>query len=263
MTGIDRRGFLLTSIAASFAGHRVSSGWPQGYVSLAYDDGLSSQLDIAVPQLERAGFRGTFYLTWDNIKDRADEWAALASRGHQLANHTMTHPCDLRRENLETFKAREIDPMQRWLARVEGPARSRDYAYPCDVTDLGPGDPNQQARRYARLLRSAGILRARTSEGPPNALRWADDAPYRLQALALGYNTRSEADVRDYLSAARKEGRWAILVVHEIGSGKRSDGVISPTEHQQVLSDIAQMELPCGTIESAIRYARTSPASGE
>jgi peptidoglycan/xylan/chitin deacetylase (PgdA/CDA1 family) len=257
MTGIDRRSFLLTFIAASIAGcSRTERGWPNGYVSLTYDDGLSSQLDVAVPQLERAGFRGTFYLTWDNIKDRAKEWAALASRGHELANHSVSHPCDLRRETVASFKAKEIDPMQRWLEQVEGAKRSRDYAYPCDVTDLGPGGPNAQADTYADLLQSAGILRARTSEGPPNSLQWAADSPYRLQALALGYDAKSGNEVKDYLSRAMKEGRWAILVLHEIGKGKISNGVISPGEHEELLRTIAQMGVPCGTVQSAIDYAK-------
>ena len=124
------------------------------------------------------------------MKNRASDWAALAKRGHELANHSVTHPCDLRHKTVDEFSNQEIEPMQRWLEQVEGGKRGRDYAYPCDVTDLGSGNPNQQADAYARLLRSAGILRARTSEGPPNTLRWNEDAPYRLQALALGYDAR-------------------------------------------------------------------------
>jgi peptidoglycan/xylan/chitin deacetylase (PgdA/CDA1 family) len=256
VTGIDRRGFLLSCLAVSVAGcSRSIRGWPHGYVSLTYDDGLSSQLDVAVPQLEQAGLRGTFYLTWDNMKERAADWAALVRRGHELGNHTVTHPCDLRRETVEGFKASEIDPMQRWLAQVEGAKRSRDFAYPCDVTNLGPGNANRQADTYAKVLQSAGISHARTSEGPPNSLQWAEDAPYRLQALALGYDAKNESDVRTYLSQAMTGGKWAILVLHGIDMGRRSDGSISPLEHERLLNMIKQMRIPCGTVESAIKYA--------
>ena len=254
---VDRRGFILGTITASIACcSRPVRGWPKGYVSLTYDDGLASQLDIAAPQLEEAGFRGTFYLTWNNMKDRAAEWAGLATRGHELGNHTVSHPCDLRRETVESLETTEIDPMERWLSQVQGANRSRDFAYPCDVTDLGPGGPNRQADTYARALRNAGILRARTSEGPPNSLRWTEDAPYRLQALALGYDAKTERDVQDYIAEAANEGRWAILVLHQIGPGKPGDGSISPYAHEQLLSMIKQMRVPCGTVESAIRYAR-------
>jgi peptidoglycan/xylan/chitin deacetylase (PgdA/CDA1 family) len=255
--GIDRRTFLLGSITAFFVGcARSVRGWPRGYVSLTYDDGLSSQLDIAAPQLERARFRGTFYLTWDNMKDRAADWAALARRGHELANHSVSHPCDLQDRSVEDFKVREIDPLQRWLRQTEGLKRSRDYAYPCDVTNLGSGTPNQQADTYAHLLQSAGIARARTSEGPPNSLEWAQKAPYRLQALAFGYDTKNASDVADYLAEAVKEERWAILVFHEIGNDNPSDGVISPDAHWQLLGNITRMGVPCGTVQSAIAHAK-------
>ena len=255
--GTDRRSFLLGCITASLAGcSRAQTGWPKGYVSLTYDDALTSQLEIAAPQLDRAGLRGTFYLTWDNMKGRASDWAALAKRGHELANHSVTHPCDLQNRGVDDFKASEIEPMQAWLGKVEGDSKGRDYAYPCDVTNLGRGNPNQQAGTYARLLKSAGILRARTSEGPPNSLQWAKDAPYRLQALAFGYDAKNISQVTDYIASAIKEERWAILIFHEIGMGPSSSGAISPREHEQLLSEIGRMGVPCGTVQSAIAYAR-------
>lgn len=253
---VDRRTFLLGSLSILLIGNsRSLRGWPKGYVSLTYDDGLESQLDVAVPQLEQAGFRGTFYLTWNNMKDRAADWAAVANRGHELANHSVTHPCDLRRKNIADFKDKEIDPMQHWLEEIEGHKRGRDYAYPCDVTDLGAGNANRQADRYAHLLRSAGILRARTSEGPPNTLRWTEDAPYRLQALALGYDAQNEHQIEEYLAQAADEHRWAILVLHEIGAGKPTDGVVSPIEHEALLDAIRTIRIACGTVQSAIRSA--------
>jgi peptidoglycan/xylan/chitin deacetylase (PgdA/CDA1 family) len=39
--------------------------WPgevRTAISLSYDDGMDSGLDQAIPDLEAAGFRGTFYL---------------------------------------------------------------------------------------------------------------------------------------------------------------------------------------------------------
>jgi len=258
---MDRRSFLGACAASAFARPAFArippqpNPWPRGYVSLAYDDGLDSQLDIAAPQLEAAGLHGTFYLTWDNMKDRAGEWATLARRGHELANHTMTHPCDLRRQHPASFAAREVEPLQRWLARVEGASHGLDFAYPCDVTDLGSGTPNDQAKRYARLLRHAGMLSARTSEGPPNSPHWVEHAPYRLQALALAYDTSGLDEVRDYVSSAIRRSAWAILVVHEIGDGERNNGFIPVNEHAGLVRMIAQMNLPCGTVEAAMNIA--------
>jgi peptidoglycan/xylan/chitin deacetylase (PgdA/CDA1 family) len=72
--------------------------WPNGAraaVSLAYDDALDSQLDNAIPALDKAGLKGSFYLTLSNpaVKRRMAEWRAASARGHELGNHTLFHQC--------------------------------------------------------------------------------------------------------------------------------------------------------------------------
>ena len=72
--------------------------WPHGEkaaVSLAYDDAIDSQLDNAIPALDRAGLKGSFYLTLANpsLRKRLDEWRAAAAHGHELGNHTLFHQC--------------------------------------------------------------------------------------------------------------------------------------------------------------------------
>jgi len=75
--------------------------WPHGEkaaVSLSYDDAIDSQLDNAIPALDRAGLHGSFYLTLANpsIAKRLPEWRAAAARGHELGNHTLFHYCSAR-----------------------------------------------------------------------------------------------------------------------------------------------------------------------
>jgi peptidoglycan/xylan/chitin deacetylase (PgdA/CDA1 family) len=72
--------------------------WPHGAraaVSLAYDDALHSQLDVAVPALNRHGLKASFYLTLssDTVRERLDAWRKVAARGHELGNHTLFHQC--------------------------------------------------------------------------------------------------------------------------------------------------------------------------
>ena len=72
--------------------------WPNGAkaaVSLAYDDAADSQLDHAIPTLDKYGIKGTFYLTLSSpsIDKRLPAWRAAAQGGHELANHTLFHQC--------------------------------------------------------------------------------------------------------------------------------------------------------------------------
>jgi hypothetical protein len=72
--------------------------WPHGAraaVSLAYDDAIDSQLDNAVPALDRHRLKASFYLTLSSpsLARRLPEWRALAANGHELGNHTLFHQC--------------------------------------------------------------------------------------------------------------------------------------------------------------------------
>src|SRR5258706_2846427 len=67
----------------------------QGAVSLSFDDGTQNQLDLAVPALDEFGLKGSFYLNpgGDYWAARLAAWQAVAANGHELGNHTLTHPC--------------------------------------------------------------------------------------------------------------------------------------------------------------------------
>ena len=72
--------------------------WPEGRkaaVSLAYDDALDSQLDNAIPALDRHGLKGSFYLilSADTVRRRMADWRAAAANGHELGNHSLFHQC--------------------------------------------------------------------------------------------------------------------------------------------------------------------------
>jgi peptidoglycan/xylan/chitin deacetylase (PgdA/CDA1 family) len=89
---------LLNLTAPALGAESSAFQWPKGEraaVSLAYDDALNSQLDNAIPALNRAGLRGSFYLTLSSevVSQRMSEWRAAAAAGHELGNHTLFHQC--------------------------------------------------------------------------------------------------------------------------------------------------------------------------
>ncbi len=92
---------LALALAALSLGQDVLAGefkWPNQYkaaVSLSYDDALDSQLDNAVPSLNKFKLKGTFYLTAASatIKPRLEAWRKVAQQGHELGNHTLFHQC--------------------------------------------------------------------------------------------------------------------------------------------------------------------------
>lgn len=132
--------------------------WPRGArlaVSLGYDDALASQLDHALPALQRHGLKASFYLTLasDTLVTRLPEWQRAAAAGHELGNHTLFHPCSRTAAPDRGWVAahRDLDrmPLQAWLEEVRlansflqalDGQRQRTMTLPCGDTRVG-GQP--------------------------------------------------------------------------------------------------------------------------
>src|SRR5439155_11759099 len=70
--------------------------WPNGKrmaLSLSFDDGRSSQVDTGLALLRRHDVKVTFFLQGNQIEKRLDGWRRAAAEGHEIGNHSMTHPC--------------------------------------------------------------------------------------------------------------------------------------------------------------------------
>ena len=135
--------------------------WPgkaKAAISLAYDDALDSQLDNAIPVLDRYGLKGSFYLQLSNpaVQLRMGEWRAAAQRGHELGNHSLFHQCvgnatdhswvQPHRDLATTTAAQMADQVRlgnTMLTAIDG-RYERTYTAPCGDTDAA-GKPYLQA----------------------------------------------------------------------------------------------------------------------
>jgi peptidoglycan/xylan/chitin deacetylase (PgdA/CDA1 family) len=238
------------------AAARTPFRWPAGAqaaVSLTYDDGLNSQLDYAVPALATLGLRATFFLTGDNARPRMADWAAVARQGHELADHTVTHPCELKGVSGTDFRRREVEPMEALLDRTVGPGL-RSFAYPCGMTGLGAGDAAVRRARFRDLLRPRFLL-ARTVEGGPEDPRRVVADRYRLPAFEPTYESDDPAAGLAYLERALNRGAWAVLVFHEVLPARRGEGDTSVAVHRSLLERVASGPFWCAPLGEAFRYA--------
>ena len=82
---------------------RVAQYWGgrQAAVSLTFDDGVEENFTLMAPALDRYGLKGTFGINGVYIGDRHDSYAprmtwdevrSLDRRGHEINNHTWSHP---------------------------------------------------------------------------------------------------------------------------------------------------------------------------
>jgi len=197
--------------------------WPDGKraaLSLTFDDARESQVDVGAPLLNAQGVRVTFYVQPDGVRKRLAGWKAVLAAGHEIGNHSSTHPCTgnfafSRRNALEDYTLecieRDLADASLFVARELGREPSA-FAYPCGQTFVGRGEG---VRSYvpvvARLFRTGRLYMGEDSNDPA----FCDLA----QLLAVSLDGLSFEDARPLLDKAVAEGRWLILAGHEIGEG--------------------------------------------
>ncbi|HLZ86120.1 MAG TPA: polysaccharide deacetylase family protein [Puia sp.] len=210
--------------------------WPnhkRAAIVLTYDDALKSQLDTAVPQLRRAGFKATFFLTSDIDSQSIPRWRAVAREGFELANHTLYHPCPNGEDNpvssveYTPYKmVREIEVMNHFLFAVDGRS-GRTYAYPCAETTAGGKD-------YVDTLRRYGVVKYARVGGDTSAVitDLAHLDPLRVPSLGLEDSTSAEMII-SFVKSVQQRGGMGIIMFHGIGG----DYITTSSRVHQALLD--------------------------
>ena len=257
---LTRRKFGLAGAAASLVVRAnpaaADFSWPNGAraaVSLTYDDGYDSHLDAVAPVLDALSLKATFFLTVQNMQGRLADWKALARHGHEIGNHTMTHPCVLGGYSADRFLEKEIQPAEQYFDGNLGGSHPRCFAYPCGFEGLGRGKTILRVRRYETVLRKT-FLAARTVDGPPNDPRQVLRERYFLNGFEPTYDVDSTHLAAAYLRRAMDRGHWAILVFHQVLDSRKSEGDTSKAVHRAILEQITRQPLWCAPMRTVFSH---------
>jgi len=236
-------GFLILVPLYSAADQGIKFAWPNGVkaaVSLSYDDALNSQLDNAIPALNRHGFRASFYLTLssETVRLRLDEWRAAASQGHELGNHTLFHPCSASQPDREWVKAwnnldvitveelREHIVLANTMLHAIDGREERTMTAPC-------GDLYAAGEYYLDAVKPEFIAIKSKEGGVTPDMSTLD--PY-LVGAAMPVNISGE-DLIAMVKEAADKGTMANLTFHGIGGDYLS---VSTEAHAQLLQYLAE-----------------------
>jgi peptidoglycan/xylan/chitin deacetylase (PgdA/CDA1 family) len=242
------------SLVAKPAGARTI--WPNNApaaVSLTYDDGYDSQLSNVIPLLNHLDIKATFFLTVENIDERLADWQAAAHNGHEIGNHTATHPCKLRDYSSERFIREQITPSEQYFKVNFPQSRPRCFAYPCGFEGLGKGRTDQRVRRYQNAI-APSFLAARTVNGEPNNPAEVYNERYSLRGYEPTYEVDDPGKAFAYLRQARSDGFWAILVFHEVLGARKGDGDTSKAVHAAIVEHIAHHKMWCAPVRDVFEH---------
>jgi peptidoglycan/xylan/chitin deacetylase (PgdA/CDA1 family) len=198
--------------------------WPTGKraaVSLSFDDGRTSQVDEGLALLRKIGIKVTFFVTPGAVAKRLDGWKQAAGDGHEIGNHSLSHPCSgnyafSSQNALETYS---LDSMAQQLdeanARIEAllGVKPTTFAYPCGQKFVGRGT---NVKSYVPLVGERFLVGRGYMDESPNNPAVADLA----QAMGTVFDDMDFLQMKTIVDAAAADGRWVIFAGHEIGSKK-------------------------------------------
>jgi peptidoglycan/xylan/chitin deacetylase (PgdA/CDA1 family) len=232
--------------------------WPDGRqcaVSLTFDDARLSQIDAGIPLLDRYKIKASFYISPGNLEQRLDGWQAAVKNGHEIGNHSMSHPCTgnyaFSRENaLEDYTleqmAKELDEATAFI-RLYIDSIPRSFAYPCGQTFVGRG---KQTRSYVPLVAERFVTGRKWLNEDANDSFFCDMA----QLLAMESDQKSFEELLPLIEKAKAEGRWLILAGHEMADSGYQTTYLQTIERLCQYANIEKNGLWVDTVSNIAAY---------
>jgi peptidoglycan/xylan/chitin deacetylase (PgdA/CDA1 family) len=213
---------------------KTSFKWPEGKkmaISLSFDDARLSQPDKGIPLLDKYGVKATFYLVPSSMLQRLDGWKKAVSSGHDIGNHSLTHPCtgnfDWSRDNaLEDYTisaiSKNFDSAGKIIKKELG-VQPVSFAFPCGQKFIGRGT---KTKSYIPVVASM----FETGRG------WLDEAPNEPSYCDMSQITGMELDgksfdeVKKIIESAKSTGKWLVFAGHEMNDGGNQTSLLSTIE---------------------------------
>jgi peptidoglycan/xylan/chitin deacetylase (PgdA/CDA1 family) len=210
----------------------------EGMVSLNFDDGLLSIYNNALPVLNQYGLKSTQYINSGKFGNRDFVTAAqvieMQNQGHEIGAHTRNH-VDLTTLS-ESQMRDEIIGNLNDLRNIG--ANVTTFAYPFGAYNSTTD----------RIVREAGFIGARTSDGGQNS---KTDNKFLLKRYSI-QNSTTLANVQQQVEAARANKKWVILLFHGIENSGDTYSM-TPQLFAQVAQYIANSGVRVVTTDEGLR----------
>lgn len=216
-------------------------GFRSAAISYTFDDGCSNQLALAIPMFNEFGFKLTLF----TITSWSPDWTALqdaASKGHEVASHTVTHP-SLSGMTIEEQTAELKNSQDDINAHITGP-KCVTLAYPyCAV---GNGFVCEQYYIAARGCQ--GFIEAGTPGDFMN-----------ISSLICGElgSVKTAADFNGRFDSVAASKGWCVFLIHGIDN----DGGYSPLPSDALRAGLQYLDARrstfwVSTFGNVVRYVR-------
>ena len=214
------------------------SSFALGMVTLSFDDSWLTQYQSALPILQAASIKGTFYLTtaplfefWTGFMTTAMV-QDIAAKGHEIAGHTVRHP------NLTTIAqselVAELNDSKTYLQNLTG-QQVTSLAYP-----YGVNNANVKSAAAA-----AGYTSARGVSYDVQNTAASDKYDLRSRCIE---STVPISQIQAEIDAAKANKQWYILCFHEVKDGG-DNLATTPARFQQIVNYVKSSGIKIVTVK--------------
>jgi peptidoglycan/xylan/chitin deacetylase (PgdA/CDA1 family) len=226
----------------------VQNQFPEGMVTLVFDDNLVSQYNNARPILNAAGVKATYAIITQAVRDISGDtatmtWAqitTLKNESNEIDAHTRTHP-DLTTLSSSQAQTEIQGSYSDLIAQNFSP---KTFVYPF-------GGVNSSIEQ---LVRNVGFTGARGSYwglNTPTADRFA------LYDIRFDRAT-SAAKINSFIDQAKADKRWLIIELHDVKSLGGDEYTITPTKLQTVVNYIKSTGIKAVTLQDGMALMQSN-----
>jgi peptidoglycan/xylan/chitin deacetylase (PgdA/CDA1 family) len=218
-------------------------------VSFTFDDVPESAHSRGAVMLEKAGGRGTYYVSTALLGRKTSEWtlidrdgvADLERRGHEIGLHTHRHRAvsSLSQEEL----SREIEENRAHLRDISPSIEAQNFAYPFGFA------------AFARKLQLASLARSSRSVRRGLNVRVVD--AHYLKCVELTDSRLSAAELARFLDAVVAKSAWLIFLSHDVSTSPSPYGC-STSLLQRALDGVVERGAKIVTVAEALRKVRSA-----
>ncbi len=191
------------------------AGFRTGAASFTFDDAAPSHVTSVGPMFNKYGYKATFNVVTNWVSDWSG-FQSLATNGHEIASHSISHPENMSGEEASSKKLINDNIQQKYGCIT--------LAYPnCNV-------PNESAvlQNYVvgRICNGSwqGMSDVMGNDGPSN---WA-----KASALMTGDegSVKSSSDFIGQMQSVSQKGGWVSFLTHGLQGKNNGRATYSPTD---------------------------------
>ncbi len=238
---IAKKGWLVTDDYSIYP--HDYTGFDRGMVSLSFDDGWNVNTTTALPLMQEFGFHSTqFYATTfiRNYSSTAEAKTLInkfIAAGHEIGSHSESH------RDLSTVPESELP------AEITGSKQYLETLLGVEVKVMAAPFGGYNTKVLESIMATYDAQRS-VDEGY-NDSEGIDLSRLKVQNIR---STTTKAEVEAWLTRAREDHTWLILVYHDIDT-RKGDYILTPAVFRQHLEAIRDSELSVLTISEALQEA--------